>query len=107
MSRHNVSVSQLHAMNYGSRPQAFLNVDENIYGAIGVRGICYETPTYLLKNGVHFQLIQFCDDECALEWLEATKEINQDYEVIKLQPNKPLAHELESSVVGGATGADK
>lgn len=88
MSNHSVSISQLMSVDYNrNSANAFLNVDESVYGAIAVWGSCF-LPTYILKRGQEFRLIQFSSIECSDEWF--ANKIGRGYEIIKITADMRL-----------------
>ncbi len=73
---HQVSVSQLQALT----GRSLLNVEEE-YDSIGVWGICYQRPTYLVTKDQQFYFHQFDNQEAADKWLE---KVGKGWKVTKL-----------------------
>lgn len=89
MAEHSVTVHQLKSRE----GNAWLNVTEDIFGAIAVWGHCGEETTYLLQDKYHFRLIQFTDEEVAAEWMS---EYSEQYDrIIKLDSGKDATDEKE------------
>lgn len=81
MTDHWISVKQLRGQTVDNR-HAFLNVINDAFGGIGIWGVSYELPTYLLIDSGHpyrFLFMQFANIECAEEWFADNW---QEYEVV-------------------------
>jgi len=74
---------QLSSKAHSGMEQSFLNIRNDIYGAVGVWGCVTGHNIVLMKSksGSDFHLIQFDNQECYDEWFESF--VNKDNYIIK------------------------
>lgn len=58
-------LATIHQLQAG---QAFMNIDNDVYGAIKISTYAYSRPTYLLQSELHVDFIQFNSEANADEY---------------------------------------
>lgn len=75
-----MSVSSLVTVSQLRSAKAFMNVDNEIYGAVMVSTYAYQCPTYLLKKEKHVDFVQFDSEVNADEFF--SEHPQSDYDTV-------------------------